>query len=47
MAVTSIIQAHASLKEKKTGRKLPTRTIEVDTALASTVSEVLGYHTIH
>jgi cytidylate kinase len=47
VAVTWIIQAHKELKEKKPGRKLTTGTIEVDTALSNTVSEVLGCHTIH
>jgi cytidylate kinase len=47
VAVSWIIQAHNELKEKKSGKKLTTGTIEVDTALASTVSEVLGCHTIH
>ena len=47
VAVTWIIQAHKELKEKKHSRKLTTGTIEVDAALANTVSEVLGCHTIH
>lgn len=47
VAVTWIIQVHKELKEKKPGRKLTTGTIEVDATLASTVSEVLGCHTIH
>jgi cytidylate kinase len=47
VAVTWIIQSHTELKEKKPSRKLTTGTIEVDTALASTVSEVLGCHAIH
>ena len=47
VAVTWITQAHKELKEKKPSRKLTTGTIEVDATLASTVSEVLGCHTIH
>jgi len=47
VAATWIIQAHTELNKKKPGRKLTTGTIEVDIALASTVSEVLGCHTIH
>ena len=47
VAVTWIIQAHTELKKKKPGRKLTIGTIEVDTALANTVSDVLGCHTIH
>lgn len=47
VAVTWIIQAHAELKEKKTAEKLTTGTIEVDTALANTVSDVLGCHITH
>jgi len=47
VAVTWIIQAYTELKEKKPDRKLTVGTIEVDTALANAVSEVLGCHTIH
>jgi hypothetical protein len=47
VAVTWIIQAHAELKERKTAEKLTTGTIEVDTALANTVSDVLDCHITH
>lgn len=47
VAVTCITQAHRELKEKKPGKKLTTGAIEVDTALANTVFEVLACHTIH
>ena len=47
VAVAWLIQALTGLKERKPDRKFTTSTIEVDTALANTVSEVLGCHVTH